>query len=130
MGTKTTIWVHHIFLPKKKSRKNLSKNFSPLKGEEEEEEEEDARDDDDDDDPAWHRPRARKTRRQLFEVVRVLEQSKCSQKDLETRDDDDDGDHPFGAAKAYLDCREGNRDVERGDRDGEDVFHGRNVERG
>ena len=127
MGTKTTIWVHHIFLPKKKSKKFIQKFLSfKRKGEEEEE---DARDDDDDD-PAWHRPRARKRRRQLFEVVRVLEQSKCSQKDLETRDDDDDGDHPFGAAKAYLDCREGNRDVERGDRDGEDVFHGRNVERG
>ena len=130
-------------LRQKSRQKNLSKKVSPFvvstttrkrKGEEEEDKEEedalcdddDDQNDDDDDDPAWHhpKPRARKTRLQVFEVVRVLEHNKCSEKD------DDDGDHPFGAAKAYLDCREGNRDVERGDRDGEDFFHGRNVERG
>lgn len=118
-------------LRQKSRQKNLSKKFSfrtiqPRKRKGEEEDalcDDDDDQNDDDDDPAWHpKPRARKTRLQkVFEVVRVLEHNECSQKD------DDDGDHPFGAAAAYLDCREGNRDVERGDRDGEDFFHGRNV---
>ena len=114
---------------KKFIQKVLLSSVQPRKRKGEEEDalcDDDDDQNDDDDDPAWHpKPRARKTRLQkVFEVVRVLEHNKCSQKD------DDDGDHPFGAAAAYLDCREGNRDVERGDRDGEDFFHGRNVERG
>ena len=122
---------------KKVDKKNLSKKVSPFvstttrKRKEEEEEEEDALCDDtddqndDDDDPAGTPRRARAKR-----VCRCSRSSAFWNITSAAKKDDDDGDHLFGAAAAYLDCREGNRDVERGDRDGEDFFHGRNVERG